>query len=154
MSLVKVKRDRRVVPKLSNDFFDADFFGAPGILDFDGGLPSLGLFTYIPAVNIIENNKDFKIELVAPGLEKKNFNIETDNQILTISFDKKEEKNKDNENYRRQEFTQQSFKRSFQLPENSLPNKIEAKYKDGILELNLPKKEASTPHQKKEIKID
>lgn len=153
MSLVKAKRNGDLFPKLVSNLFDTDLFTTPSLLDFEGGLSRLKMLTNFPSVNITENDKDFKIELAAPGLEKKDFKIETDNDTLTISSEKKEEKKEEKENYRRQEFSYESFSRSFQLPENSLPEKIEAKYENGLLQLTLPKKEVSVHKPKKEIKV-
>ena len=98
-------------------------------------------------------NKNFKIELAAPGFDKKDFKVETDNGMLTISSEKEKEEKEDTENYRRREFSFSSFRRSFQLPENSIQDKIEAKYENGVLKLTLPKKEISISKPKKEIKI-
>lgn len=153
MSLVKVKRNGSLFPKLVTDILDTDLFTRPSLLDFDGGLSRLGMLANLPSVNITENTKDFKIELAAPGLEKKDFKIETDNDTLTISSEKKEEKKEEKENYRRHEFSYEGFSRSFQLPENSLPEKMEAKYENGLLKLRLPKKEATVHKPKKEIKV-
>lgn len=153
MSLLKTKRNGDLFPKLVSNLFDTDFFTRPSLLDFEGGLSRLNMLANYPSVNIAEHDKDFKIELAAPGLEKKDFKIETDNDMLTISSEKKHEKKEEKENYRRQEFSYESFSRSFQLPENSLPEKIEAKYEDGLLKLTLPKKEVTIHKPKKEIKV-
>ena len=153
MSLLKTKRPTNLFPKLVNNLFEADFFNSPSLLDFEEGLSRLNMLANYPSVNIAEHDKDFKIELAAPGLEKKDFKIETDNDMLTISSEKKHEKKEEKENYRRQEFSYESFTRSFQLPENSLPEKIEAKYEDGLLKLTLPKKEVTIHKPKKEIKV-
>lgn len=152
MTLLKVKSNGNLFPRLATDFFDTDVFEMPSILDFDGGSTNFRL-KKVPSVNITENTKDFKIEMAAPGLEKKDFKIETDNGMLTISSEKQEEKKEEKENYTRREFSYQGFSRSFQLPENSLPEKIEAKYENGILKLTLPKKEVITAKTKKEIKV-
>lgn len=153
MSLVKVKKNGSAFPKLVNDFFETDFFARPSLLDFDGGLSRLSMLAEVPSVNIIENEQDYKFELAAPGLDKKDFKIETDNNTLTISSEKKEEKKEEKENYSRKEFSYESFCRSFQLPENSIPDKIDARYENGILKLTLPKKEVTISQPKKEIKV-
>jgi HSP20 family protein len=153
MSLLKTKRPTNLFPKLVNNLFEADFFNSPSLLDFEGGLSRLNMLANYPSVNITEHDKDFKIEMAAPGLEKKDFKIETDNDMLTISSEKKHEKKEEKENYRRQEFSYESFSRSFQLPENSIPEKIEAKYEDGILMLTLPKRDVTIHKHVKEIKV-
>ena len=75
-------------------------------------------------------------------MNKKDFKIELDNNLLKISNEEKNEKEKKEEDYSRREFRYQSFCRTFSLPENKVDaSKITAKYKDGILYLSLPKKE-------------
>lgn len=154
MTLVKTKRNGNgnVFPKLVNDFFDTDFFRTPGILGWNGGSSGYGLPSG-PSVNISETSKDYTIELAAPGLEKKDFKVEIDNGVLTISSEKEREEKEENKNYCRQEYSFQSFSRSFDLPENSLPEKIDAHYENGILKLTLPKKEITISNPKKEIKV-
>ncbi|MCF6169614.1 MAG: Hsp20/alpha crystallin family protein [Bacteroidales bacterium] len=95
----------------------------------------------IPAVNIIDDKDSFIMELAAPGMKKDDFKINLDNQLLTISSEKKEEKEKQEDNYTRREFTYNSFSRSFTLPKTIVFDKIKADYKDGILVVKLPKKE-------------
>ena len=107
----------------------------------------------VPNANISENEKDYKIEVAAPGLQKKDFKVEVENGVLTVSGEKEEEKEEERKNYRRKEFSYRSFSRSFNLPENSLPEKMEAKYDNGILTLSLPKKEVAISKQVKEIKV-
>lgn len=152
MSLIKVKRNGNLFPKSTCNLFDTDLFTKPSLFNFEGGFSRLGM-TNFPSVNITENTDEFKIELAAPGLEKGDFKIETNNDTLTISSEKKEEKKDDKENYHRHEFSYERFNRSFQLPENSLAENIEAKYEDGILKLTLPKKEVTGQKEKKEIKV-
>jgi HSP20 family protein len=147
-----VKRNGNLFPSLVSDFFDTDLALRPSLFDFDGGLLK-GLKTNLPSVNITEDEKNFKFELAAPGLEKKDFKVETDNGTLTISSEKEKESKEEKENYCRREFSYSSFSRSFQLPENSLPEKIDAKYENGVLKLTLPKKEVTVAKPKKEIKV-
>lgn len=152
MSLVK--RNGSPFPKLLlNDFFDNNTLDIPAMFDFDGNFSRFGLSAKIPSVNITENNENYFIQLAAPGLEKKDFKIEVENDMLTISSQKEQQSDEEKDNYRRREFSYQSFSRSFQLPENSQADKIEAQYQDGILKLTLPKKEITLPAPKKEIAI-
>ena len=99
---------------------------------------------YNPAVNILEDEKQFTLELAAPGLKKDDFNINLDNNTLTISKESKEEKEEVKDNYTRKEFVYNSFSRSFRLPKFILAEKIKAEYKDGILKVSLPKDEKAT----------
>ncbi|SKB43479.1 Hsp20/alpha crystallin family protein [Dyadobacter psychrophilus] len=152
MSLVK--RNGSLFPKLLlNDFFDNNTVDISAMFDFDSDFSRYGLSAKIPSVNITENNENYSIQLAAPGLEKKDFKIEVENDMLTISSKKEQESDEEKDNYRRREFSYQSFSRSFQLPENSQTDKIEAQYQDGILKLTLPKKEITLPAPKKEIAI-
>jgi len=108
--------------------------------------------TSLPAVNIKESDDDFMIEVAAPGMKKEDFSINYDNGRLTISSEKEEE-NVD-KNYNRREFSYQSFCRSFKVVDNVIDNqKIKAKYEDGILYINLPKREEIKPKPAKQIVI-
>ncbi len=101
----------------------------------------------VPAINIIENEDNFKIELAAPGLKKDNFKIEVDNNKLTISSEVSSEKINSNVNFTRKEFDFSSFTRTFALSDNINTDAIKATYKNGVLSITLPKKE-----EKKDIK--
>lgn len=94
-----------------------------------------------PPVNIVENTNAYQLEVAAPGLEKADFVIKLDGNLLTISSEKKTAQNAESEKVIRKEFGNKSFKRSFTLDEKIEINGIEAKYENGILKLNLPKKE-------------
>lgn len=148
-----VKRNKAVLPSVVSDFFNSDRLFSTSILDFDGGLLDRGNSFLIPGANITENDKDFSIELAAPGLEKKDFKVEVQDGVLTISAEKKEEKTEENKNYRRREFSYDSFSRSFTLPENSASEKMDAKYENGVLHLTLPKKEVTVSKPAKQIKV-
>ncbi len=150
MSLVV--RNRSLMPSLVDNLLETNGFFSPSIFDFDGGRIDLGA-PLMPDANIIENEKDYRIELAAPGLEKKDFKVEISNGILSVSAEKEEEEVEEGENYKRREFAYNSFCRSFTLSDNSLPDKIDAKYENGILRLSLPKKEVTISKPKKEIKV-
>lgn len=96
---------------------------------------------HFPPANIVEKADLYSIELAAPGMEKADFNVKVDDRILTISADKKTEAAKENEKMIRKEFGYKSFKRSFTLDEKIDATNITAKYENGILTLELPKKE-------------
>ena len=104
-------------------------------------------------VNIKENEKSYNIEVIAPGFEKSDFKINLDQDILTISAEKKNEVNQSSDNSRnekqiRKEYSYRSFKRSFTLDEKTDAAGIDAKYVNGVLTLNIPKKEeVKTPAQ-------
>jgi HSP20 family protein len=108
-------------------------------------------------VNIKETDKNYSIEIVAPGFEKTDFKISLEQQLLTISAEKKTEvkenqDNNPNEKQIRKEYSYRSFKRSFTLGEKADGANIDAKYVNGVLTLNLAKKEEVKPSVK-EINI-
>ncbi len=105
-------------------------------------------------VNIKETENNFLVELMAPGLKKEDFNVELDNDLLTISSEVKTEKTEGEEGkFTRKEFSFSSFKRSFTLPETVNQEAITASYDNGILKLTLPKKEEALPKEKRLIDI-
>lgn len=95
-----------------------------------------------PMVNIKNEEKNFVIELAAPGMEKKDFSIKLENNRLTISSNKEEEKEETKEKFTLKEYSISSFSRSFTLSKNIEVEQINAEYKNGILNVILPKKEA------------
>ncbi len=99
------------------------------------------LSTRVPAVNIAETENEFQIELAAPGLKKEDFKISVDKNVLSISADKKTENVEEGKKFSKREYSYNSFTRSFTLPEVADQGKIEAEYTDGILKLNVAKKE-------------
>ena len=130
-----------------DDFFNKDFY------DWNNRNFSV-TNTTLPAVNIRENEEGFLVEMAAPGMKKDEFKVELDNNMLTISSEKKSEKQEgENDNFTRKEFSYQSFTRSFTLPEIVNSEKIQAKYEDGVLKLMIPKKEEARPKPPKMIKI-
>ena len=98
----------------------------------------------VPA-NIKENEKSYDIEIVAPGFEKADFKVSLDQQLLTISAEKKDDVKEENEKNIRREYSYRSFKRSFTLDDKTDGAGIDAKYVNGVLTLNLPKKEVVKP---------
>lgn len=106
-----------------------------------------------PRVNIKESEEAFDLFLAAPGWEKKDFEVSIDQDVLTISAEKKVEEKAETEKFTRKEFTVASFKRSFTLPDTTENANISASYKNGILSLSIPKKEEAKPAPKKVIKI-
>jgi HSP20 family protein len=106
----------------------------------------------IPAVNIKEENDKFVLELAAPGMKKDDFKINLDNYQLTISAETRDEKKEKEDNYTRREFVYNSFSRSFTLPKTIDIDKIKADYKNGVLDIVLPKKEEEAKLTK-QIKI-
>jgi HSP20 family protein len=109
----------------------------------------------IPSVNIREEKDNYKVDLAAPGLKKEDFSIGVEGNVLTIQCEKESENKEggENENYSRREYNYSSFSRSLSLPDNADSSKIEAKYTDGILCLNIPKKTGSAGGQSQKIEV-
>ncbi|MET2984143.1 Hsp20/alpha crystallin family protein [Aureibaculum conchae] len=110
--------------------------------------------TSLPAVNIKENEDEFTVQVAVPGMDKKDFQIDLDNDVLTISSEKKEENEETKDNYTRREYSYQSFKRSFNLPKNVVDSdKIKANYKNGELSIAIPKREEAKPKPARLIEV-
>lgn len=95
----------------------------------------------VPAANISESNAAYHIELAAPGLQKEDFRVSVERDMLNISSEQKSENNMEGKTYNRREFGYSSFTRLFTLPESADIENIQASYTDGVLSLNIPKKE-------------
>ena len=106
-----------------------------------------------PAVNLIEQDTQFLIELAAPGNKKEDFEIEIEDGILSISSSNKEDNTSEKETFTRQEFSYNSFRRSFTIPESVNVSSIEATYNEGVLLIKLLKLEEALPQPKKLITI-
>lgn len=134
-------------PTLFDRFFDNDY------IDWSNRNFS-PTNTTLPSVNIKENHEGFDVEMAAPGLEKKDFRIELNQGVLTISSEKQiENESKDGEQFTRREFSYQSFSRSFTLPASADNDKIKAKYDNGLLRVHIPKKEEAKPKPARAIDI-
>lgn len=142
MSNVMRWNERELLPSFFGRYRDNDFFNDSWEAD-------------LPAVNVKENKKEFKLEISAAGFDKGDFNVEVNKNIMTISARKEmtnEEKDKEDK-VLRQEFRSSSFSRSFTLPENVDTDHIVAKEKNGILSISLPKKDKAPEETKKKIEI-
>ncbi|GAA0746299.1 hypothetical protein GCM10009431_22480 [Gaetbulibacter jejuensis] len=107
----------------------------------------------LPKVNIKETADAYYVEMAVPGLKKSDFQIDLDNQVLSISTEVKQENEQKEANYTRREFGYSSFKRTFTLPETVDEDKIQASYTEGILNIHLPKKEEAKQKPARTIKI-
>ncbi|MGG7036437.1 MAG: Hsp20/alpha crystallin family protein [Flavobacterium sp.] len=139
-----VKRNRSEFPSIIDEFLKPEWF--TGFQDFGAN---------VPAVNIKETDKEFVVELAAPGKKKEDFNIEVDDNVLTIFSEAKSEKEESENNgkYTRREFSYSSFKRSFTLPDSVNEKNIVASYEDGVLHVMLPKRDEALPKPKRMIEI-
>ena len=133
-------------PSIFDEFFNDSYL--PGF--FEHNSKSNGPFS--PAVNVEETDKEYRIEVAAPGLEKDDLNVSVDDGVLTIKAEKKAENEENKETYIRREFSFTSFSRSFTLPEEIEVEKISAKHKNGVLNVSLPKTEVKVSPVK-DVKI-
>jgi HSP20 family protein len=124
-----------------NNFFDND------LGDFFGKRFS------DPSANIIENIDSFQLEIAAPGMNKEDFKINLENNVLTISAELEDQKREEGKNYTRKEFYYGSFSRAFTMPRTIDLDKIKADYDNGILKVTLPKKDDAKIEMKKQIPI-
>lgn len=99
--------------------------------------------SYLPAANILEEESSTKIQLIMPGMSKKDIKISVDENILNVSYNQSSSNEEKSEKFSLREFKQSNFSRSFRLPNNSNNEKIESKMEDGILTINIPKIEKS-----------
>jgi len=109
---------------------------------------------YLPPVNVKERKNNFIIELSAPGFNKDDFKITLDQDQLEISARKRKEEIKEEEDFTRREFIYNAFKKSLQIPAKlDIDKMAKATYKNGILKLKFPKKEASKDKPKRHIEV-
>lgn len=106
----------------------------------------------VPAVNIAETDGNYHIELAVPGLKKEDFKISLEKNVLTISSETKTEHSEETKKYNRREYSYSTFSRSFTLPEAADHSNIEAGYADGILKINVAKRE-DAKFQNREIAV-
>jgi len=107
----------------------------------------------LPKVNVLETEKSFVIELAAPGMSKEDLKVNVEKEVLVLSSEKKTEAEVKEKSYLKKEFSYAGFKRSFNLPENVDTSAIKANYENGILKIELPKKEKNTEDSVKSISI-
>ncbi|SMO49530.1 HSP20 family protein [Saccharicrinis carchari] len=139
-----VKRTNSNIESLVNNLMGGDFF-----------MNQHGMYSgqkSIPAVNIIENDDQYLIELAAAGLKKEDFNIELNNGRLTISAEGKEAEDK--VTYRQREFNYAGFTRTFGVPKQKVDDAaIGASYENGVLRVNLPKREEVKPKPVRKVEV-
>ena len=147
MSIIK-RNEIFPASNLFDDFFSRDLWNW-------GMNNNSSTNTTIPLVNVKETGENFEVEMAAPGMNKDDFKVELDGNLLTITSEKNQENDsKDGERYSRREFSYQSFQRTFQLPKEVVDaDKIEAKYENGVLRLVIPKNEKAKPKPPKTIQI-
>ncbi|HLN52849.1 MAG TPA: Hsp20/alpha crystallin family protein [Lentimicrobium sp.] len=142
--LPTLRKEKRFFPSIIDEFFGRDFM--PDLFEFQTGIN-------MPSVNIVEGKNDYKIEVAAPGLDKNDFKISLDNNVLTISSEREEKDERNDERYMRREFSYFSFKRSFSLPQSVDPSNISATHNNGILNISIPKHEDAKEKPARQIEI-
>ncbi|KAF2339741.1 MULTISPECIES: Hsp20/alpha crystallin family protein [Flavobacterium] len=146
-----IKRNANQHRGLPHTFFD-DVFGRE-LFNWENKNFST-TSTTLPSVNIRETAEHFEVEVAAPGLEKADFKVTLDGNLLTISSEKENKQTIGQENFTRREFSYQSFQRSFELPKNVVDEeKISARYVNGLLHLSIPKKEQAKQKPPRMIEI-
>jgi HSP20 family protein len=134
MSKKSMMKSSLMFPAVFDDFF------RPWNEWFEGN-EAWSRFSNTPAVNITEEKDVYKVSLAVPGMKKDDFEIDVEGNMLTISCEKEESKEEKEKKFTRKEYNYSSFSRSFTLPEAVNREKIEAKYENGILHMELPKKD-------------
>jgi len=142
-----VRRTDHWLPSVFDDMFNTDWLGS------NAGANTIG--TSIPAVNVKETEDAFMVEVAAPGKKKDDFEVELNNNLLTISSEVEEERESEDkkEKFTRREFSYRAFKHSFSLPDSVDSAKIAANYEDGVLKITLPKREEAKTQPKRLIDI-
>ena len=128
--LPTIRRNQSWLPDIFNDFFDNSWMERTNYT--------------APAINVIENEKEYDVELAAPGLTKEDFQVHVDeDNNLVINMEKKAENHekKHHGRYLRREFSYEKFQQMLTLPEDAEADKIEAKVEHGVLNVHIPKKE-------------
>ena len=122
--------------ELMNEFFSRDigqFFGHDDVK------------RSMPAVNIVEREANYELQMLAPGFSKQDIKLRVEDEVLTISAEQRKEDLKESERYTRREFSYGAFTRSFRLPEGVNSENIMASFTDGVLQVSIPKAEAAKP---------
>lgn len=144
ITMLPIMRTRNAWPNLVEEFFNGELL--PRFFESETRHS-------LPAVNIEESRDEYKIEVAAPGLNKEDFKVSLENNVLTVSSEKEEKQVSDENKVMRKEFSYYSFTRSFTLPHTVNADKISANHKNGILMISIPKKEEAKERPSRDIKI-
>ena len=136
MTPMRKYNNQNWLPSIFNDFFDNDWMVRTNAT--------------APAINVIENENDYKVEVSAPGMTKEDFNVHLgeDNELVITMEKKNETKDEGNKKYLRREFSYSKFEQAFVLPDDVEKDKISANVTDGVLTIELPKR---TPEEKAKV---
>jgi HSP20 family protein len=111
----------------------------------DGGKEAMTVAEWVPLVDIVEDEKEYLIKAELPEVKKEDVKVTVEDDVLTITGERKYEKEEKGKKYHRVERAYGSFERSFTLPEDADGSKVSAEFKDGILKVRLPKSEKAKP---------
>lgn len=142
--MLPMLRKHSYLPSFADEFFGKDFLS--NLVENQCGYS-------MPAVNVIETKDSFRIEVAAPGLSKEDFKIDIHNNLLTISSEKEEKKEENSDKIMRREFSYCSFKRAFSLPDLIEHDKIAASHTNGVLNIEIPKREEAKEKPARQISI-
>ncbi|MGS2726134.1 Hsp20/alpha crystallin family protein [Psychroserpens sp. BH13MA-6] len=136
------------LPSLSSwvDNFFENGLGTEFMSNFNTGIT-------LPAVNIKETAEDYILELAIPGMKKSDFTIDVENKMLSIASETEIDNEETSDQYTRREFGYGAFKRTFTLPDTVEQDKVSASYKDGILLVNLPKRDEAKQKPARRVEI-
>ena len=141
--MLPIRKNQSWLPSIFNDFFDNDWMERANVT--------------APAVNVIEHENDYCVELAVPGMSKDDFQVHVDqNDNLVITMEKKEEKKNDKkeERYLRREFSYSKFQQTLVLPDDVEKEKISAHVEHGVLTVELPKRKSeATPNVVRHIEV-
>ncbi len=141
--MMPVRRTQSWLPSIFNDFFDNDWMVKANAT--------------APAINVFETEKEYKVELAAPGMTKEDFNVRIDeDNNLVISMEKKTENKEEKKEgrYLRREFSYSKFQQTMILPDNVDKEKISAAVENGVLSVKLPKiSEEEVKKAEKQIEV-
>ncbi|GAB0157723.1 Hsp20/alpha crystallin family protein [Chryseobacterium sp. Alg-005] len=147
MNLAKRNWNFPLIPSVFEDIFNRE------LLNWENNNYS-STSTTVPSVNIKETGDAYEVEVAAPGMEKNDFKVTLDGNLLTISSSKEDQREEQKDNYTRREFSYQSFQRSFHLPKDVVDQEnINARYENGLLRLTIPKKEEAKKKEPRLIEI-
>ena len=142
MSLVRFTH-RPTFPSLLDDFFAPDLFSSRPALRSSA-----------PALNVQEGETAYQLEFAVPGYAKEAFDIEIDNGNLIVTYENEQTPTTGQNDFSRKEFYHHAFKRSFLIPDSVDVTKTKANFTNGILSIQLPKKEEALPQPTKRIEIE
>ena len=149
METKELEKSTRQWPALLGDGWLDRFFNTPLDEYF-----SLSRIVSVPSVNVSETEREYIVSLATPGMERKDFKVESTDDTLTISAEREKEEKEEGEHYNRIEYNYNSWSRTFSLPENCNRDMIDAEYKNGELKIIVPKTEVKKPKNVQKISVN